>query len=128
LTVEDTGVGIAEEDQQIIFEKFRQGTAVLGNDNLTRKFSGTGLGLSIVRELCRLLGGDIHFTSELGKGSSFTARLPWRRRETPQFQSSLSARLDEMTRTQRGEMLRGSTVSSDPPPVADVDPIPAPNR
>ncbi len=106
LTVEDTGVGIAEDDRQIIFEKFRQGSSVLGSDNLTRKFSGTGLGLSIVKELCRLLGGEIHFESELGKGSSFTAELPWRRKEVAQAQSSLSARLDEMTKTQRADLLR----------------------
>lgn len=77
LTVRDTGVGIAEEDREIIFEKFRQARATVGNDNLTRAFSGTGLGLSIVKELCKLLGGEITFTSQLGKGSSFTAHIPW---------------------------------------------------
>ncbi len=108
LTVEDTGVGIAEEDRQIIFEKFRQGTSVLGNDSLTRKFSGTGLGLSIVKELCRLLGGEISFESELGKGSRFTARLPWERKERPTLESGIAARLEEVTKAQRMEMLRGA--------------------
>lgn len=106
LTVEDTGVGIAEEDRTIIFEKFRQGTTVLGDNHLTRKFSGTGLGLSIVKELCRLLGGEITFESELGKGSRFTARLPWQCKEPPRLESSLAARLDEMTKTQRAELIR----------------------
>jgi signal transduction histidine kinase len=106
LTVEDTGVGIAEEDRQIIFEKFRQGTAVQGGDNLTREFSGTGLGLSIVKELCRLLGGEIHFESELGKGSTFTAVLPWKAKESQRLQSPLSARLDEVTKSARADMLR----------------------
>jgi signal transduction histidine kinase len=77
LTVADTGVGIPEEDRSIIFEKFRQSRAVLGQDGLTREFSGTGLGLSIVKELCKLLGGEISFVSELGKGSTFKVVLPW---------------------------------------------------
>ena len=77
LTVEDTGVGIADEDRDVIFEKFRQATATRGSDNLTREFSGTGLGLSIVRELSTLMQGEVSFVSELGKGSAFTVCLPW---------------------------------------------------
>jgi signal transduction histidine kinase len=119
LTVEDTGVGIAEEDRQIIFEKFRQGNTVLGHDGLTRKFSGTGLGLSIVKELCRLLGGEISFESELGKGSKFTARLPWVRKDQPHLESGLAARLDELTHAQRMEMLRGPNAAVQAPPSED---------
>ena len=55
VTIEDTGVGIALEEQESIFEKFRQGAVVVGDDGLTRRYSGTGLGLSIVKELCRYL-------------------------------------------------------------------------
>ncbi len=78
LQVNDTGVGIAEEDQSIIFQKFRQSRKVLDGEGLTREFAGTGLGLSIVMELAKLLGGEVDFNSELGRGSSFWVNLPWR--------------------------------------------------
>ena len=108
LTVTDTGVGIAEEDREIIFEKFRQSSAVLDNDGLTREHSGTGLGLSIVRELCKLLGGEIRFESELGQGSTFKAILPWNFREKPRFSSELSERLDELTRPDPADLRAGA--------------------
>ncbi len=81
LLVSDTGVGIAEEDQPIIFQKFRQSHKVLDGEGLTREFAGTGLGLSIVKELAKLLGGEVDFESELGRGSSFWVILPWRLRD-----------------------------------------------
>ncbi len=95
LTVDDTGVGIAEEDREVIFEKFRQATASRTSDNLTREFSGTGLGLSIVKELCKMLGGEISFTSELGQGSAFTVRLPWRLRTELSDDTNGSLEADE---------------------------------
>lgn len=76
LTVSDTGVGIPESDFAIIFEKFRQSNEVLRNGGLTRNHSGTGLGLSIVKELCKLLGGEIRLSSQLGTGSKFSVILP----------------------------------------------------
>lgn len=77
--VEDTGIGIPLEDQERIFEKFRQGTTTTGEHNtLTREFEGTGLGLSITRELSKLLGGGIGLQSEFGKGSRFTVAVPIR--------------------------------------------------
>jgi len=78
LSVADNGVGIAKEDQSVIFEKFRQSKKVLDGEGLTREYAGTGLGLSIVKELTKLLGGEIHFESELGQGSTFYVTLPWR--------------------------------------------------
>jgi len=78
LSVRDTGVGIAEEDKSVIFQKFRQSRKVLDGEGLTREFAGTGLGLSIVKELAKLLGGEVDFDSELGRGSSFWVTLPWR--------------------------------------------------
>jgi signal transduction histidine kinase len=79
LIVEDTGIGIALEDQETIFEKFRQGKAAPGqHDTMTRVYGGTGLGLSIVKELTKLLGGELLLDSEFGKGSTFRVRLPMR--------------------------------------------------
>jgi signal transduction histidine kinase len=78
LKVADTGVGISEEDQLIIFEKFRQGgTTMSEGDTMKREHSGSGLGLSIVKEICKMLEGEISVESQLGIGSTFTVRLPW---------------------------------------------------
>jgi two-component system sensor histidine kinase BarA len=99
MQVIDTGVGIAEEDQQAIFEKFRQGkTAMPGGDAMTREYSGTGLGLSIVKELCKLLDGEVSVRSELGTGSTFTVRLPWWLERQPRLDSPLASGLEEFGR------------------------------
>src|SRR5260370_1499224 len=71
ITVTDTGVGIAPEEQELVFEKFRQS----GNPS-TREHAGTGLGLSIVRDLTKLLGGEAPFQSELARGSTLRRPLP----------------------------------------------------
>jgi len=118
MSVADTGVGIPEEDREIIFEKFRQSKAVLGDDGLTREYSGTGLGLSIVKEMCKLLGGEISFESELGKGSTFIVTLPWTCSNQTRRDNHLDAKLQELTKPKRIEPPKSP--SSDSPAMVVV--------
>jgi signal transduction histidine kinase len=73
VSVADTGIGIAAEDQEAVFEEFRQ----VGTD-YARKREGTGLGLALARRLVELHGGKLSLQSELGKGSTFTFTIPVR--------------------------------------------------
>jgi signal transduction histidine kinase/CheY-like chemotaxis protein len=69
--ISDTGIGMTPEQQAKLFEEFSQ-----ADSTTAQRFGGTGLGLAITRKLARMMGGDVTVTSELGKGSVFTVRLP----------------------------------------------------
>jgi two-component system, NarL family, sensor histidine kinase BarA len=69
-----------------------------GGDAMTREYSGSGLGLSIVKELCKLLGGEVTVFSELGKGSTFTIRLPWVLEEQPRLDAAIIDGFEEFTK------------------------------
>jgi len=70
-SVSDTGIGMTAEQQAKLFEEFSQADA-----STARRYGGTGLGLAITRKLARMMGGDVTLTSEPGRGSIFTVRLP----------------------------------------------------
>ena len=69
--VSDTGIGMSPEQQAKLFEEFTQAAT-----STAQRYGGTGLGLAITRKLARMMGGDVTVTSEHGKGSVFTVRLP----------------------------------------------------
>ena len=69
--VADTGIGMTPEQIAKLFQEFGQGDA-----STAKHSGGTGLGLAITRKLARMMGGDVIVTSEMGKGSVFTVRLP----------------------------------------------------
>jgi signal transduction histidine kinase len=71
--VEDSGIGIAGESRELVFEEFRQVDGAM-----TREFGGAGLGLALARRRARLVQGDITFTSTPGVGSTFKLELPLR--------------------------------------------------
>lgn len=72
--VSDTGIGMSKAQQDSVFQAFSQ-----ADSSTTRQYGGTGLGLTISKHLAQLMGGDLVVTSELGKGSCFTLRVPFER-------------------------------------------------
>jgi len=72
VSIKDTGIGMSEEEQSIIFESFRQAHA-----GMNRKYGGSGLGLSITQKLIELQGGNLKVRSNLGQGSTFTFDIPY---------------------------------------------------
>ena len=77
-TVQDTGIGMTYAQVGRLFQAFTQ-----AENSTTRKYGGTGLGLAISKKFCQMMGGDLTAVSELGKGSTFTVRLPAEVRESP---------------------------------------------
>jgi two-component system, NarL family, sensor histidine kinase BarA len=123
IVVEDTGIGIPLNEQAMIFEKFRQGHTVPGqSDAITREYGGTGLGLSIVKELSKLLGGEVSVVSEFGKGSTFTVRLPMRLDERPQTAGDSLATPHVGLNRLTHKLLETTSASANP---ADSPPAPA---
>lgn len=111
LEVEDTGIGIPEEDREIIFEKFRQLSLTGQSDGvLTREHQGTGLGLSIVKELTKLLGGDVRLDSQPGIGSKFTIRIPLQLTGNRRYEVMVSDERIDLSKAKRVE----TRLKSDP--------------
>ncbi|ATC26076.1 response regulator [Caulobacter vibrioides] len=83
--IDDTGVGIGEEAGARLFERFRQ-----GDGSTTRRFGGSGLGLAICRRLAELMGGEVGFESQLGKGSTFWLEVETQACARPDTQETLA--------------------------------------
>jgi PAS domain S-box-containing protein len=95
-SVIDTGIGIAPEDLEKLFQPFVQ-----VDSRLNRQFEGTGLGLALVKKLTDLHGGSMELQSEVGKGSRFTITLPWgTERVTEQATSEASAELSALPQSE----------------------------
>jgi signal transduction histidine kinase len=73
IAVRDTGIGIAEQDREKVFEDFRQ-----ADSSVTREYGGAGLGLAICKRLATMIEGHIELESKLGHGSTFTLVIPRR--------------------------------------------------
>jgi len=105
--VSDTGIGIAEDKIDHVFQEFAQ-----ADDSTTRDYGGTGLGLAISQRFCQLLGGDLNVQSELGKGSTFTIRIPATLPGTKPQSSSAEASQEtsDTDLASIGEVAPGSTI------------------
>ena len=90
--IKDTGIGIPNDKLDIIFERFVQ-----AEHDTTRKFGGTGLGLSIVKNIVKLMDGEITVESKLGKGSIFTVSIP--------AESCTDEQIKEFTNTHKKSVL-----------------------
>ncbi len=108
--VEDSGIGISEADQGLIFAAFSQ-----ADYGTSRKFGGTGLGLAITRKLAHLLGGELTVSSELGKGSIFTLKLPSQIEELPESSSEDYPEIRASVDREPGKLSGSILVAEDSP-------------
>jgi K+-sensing histidine kinase KdpD/CheY-like chemotaxis protein len=106
VSVKDTGIGIAQEDFNAVFEQFKQ----VGGDTLTDKPKGTGLGLPICKEIVEHHGGRIWLESEIGKGSTFYFALPINASETQK--SDMPIHLNELVKQLKEQMIFSSLNTS----------------
>ena len=115
--ITDTGIGIAEDKIEHVFEEFTQ-----ADNSTTRDYGGTGLGLSISRRFCQLLGGDLSAHSELGKGSTFTISIPATLAEAQQSPGEAQAAIPEDEFETLRNTVPGSTllVIDDDPQACDI--------